>query len=126
MHMIAKARSGILSDVIRDFKKFTSFKITNEIMSGKESRKEWMLDLIRTGGKKQKKKSEHQLWQYNDHAEEVFGAEFTLSKINYIHNNPVEAGLVDRAINYPFSSARDYAGGKSAVNVSLINLHSLM
>jgi hypothetical protein len=122
----SEARNGNLSDVIRDFKKFISFKMTREIISGKESRKEWMLDSRRTGGKKQKKKCEHQLWQYNNHAEEVFGAKFTLSKINYIHNNPVEAGLVERAIDYPFSSAKDYAGGKSAVNVSLINLHSLM
>lgn len=31
-------------------------------------------------------------------------------KINYIHNNPVEEGLVFRAEDYVYSSAKDYAG----------------
>jgi hypothetical protein len=30
-------------------------------------------------------------------------------KIDYVHNNPVEAGLVFRAEDYLFSSAADYA-----------------
>jgi len=33
-------------------------------------------------------------------------------KIDYIHNNPVEEGLVFRAQDYLYSSAADYAGDK--------------
>jgi hypothetical protein len=33
-------------------------------------------------------------------------------KLNYIHNNPVEAGFVEKAEDYLYSSARDYAGMK--------------
>jgi len=33
-------------------------------------------------------------------------------KLNYIHNNPVEEGLVFRAEHYVYSSATDYAGEK--------------
>ena len=33
-------------------------------------------------------------------------------KINYIHQNPVEEGLVFRAEDYRYSSAADYAGEK--------------
>jgi len=29
-------------------------------------------------------------------------------KLNYIHNNPVKAGLVDRAIDWKYSSAKDW------------------
>jgi len=29
-------------------------------------------------------------------------------KVNYIHNNPVKAGLVERPIDYAFSSATDW------------------
>ncbi len=65
------------------------------------------------------------LKQHNNHPEEVYNPKFTLSKINYIHNNPVEAGLVDRPEDYLFSSAVDYAGDRSPVIVSLINLHNL-
>ena len=49
----------------------------------------------------------------------------SLSKINYIHNNPVEVGLIDTPKDYLFSSAVDYAGDKSPVIVSLLNLHNL-
>jgi putative transposase len=31
-------------------------------------------------------------------------------KLDYIHNNPVKAGLVRKAIDWPFSSARDWLG----------------
>ena len=66
-----------------------------------------MLELFKTGGTQQEKKSTKQVWQYNDHAEEVYSPKFTHSKIQYIHNNPVEAGLVARPEEYIFSSAQD-------------------
>ena len=37
-------------------------------------------------------------------------------KIDYIHNNQVEAGLVFRAEDYLFSSAADYAGEKGILD----------
>ncbi len=125
MHMIARAKNENLSEVIRDFKKYTSSALIKEIQNGNESRKEWMLDIFKKGGEKQKKKSKNQVWQYNNHAEEVAEAKFTLSKIKYIHMNPVEAGLVIRPEHYRYSSAQDYAGEEGPVVVSTINLHNL-
>ena len=125
MHMIARAKEGNLSDVIRDFKKYTSAMLLKDFRTLTESRSSWMLDLFKSGGKKQKKKSSMQVWQYNNHAMEVYSPKFTLSKILYIHNNPVEAGLVGRAEEYLFSSAQDYSGQKGPVKVSVINLHNL-
>jgi putative transposase len=126
MHLIARAKNSNLSDVIRDFKKYTSGILINEIRIGRESRKEWMMKILESGGEKQTKKSLHQLWQYNNHAEEVISPKFTLSKIRYIHNNPVEEGIVQYPEQYYYSSARDYAGLKGPVKVSVINLHNLM
>ena len=85
-----------------------------------------MIKLFNEQNGKQKKKSDNHIWQYNSHAEESFSPNFTLSKINYIHNNPVEAGFVNNPNQYPYSSAQDYAGDAGPVNVSLLNLHSLM
>jgi hypothetical protein len=85
-----------------------------------ESRKDWMLDIFKKGGTKQKNKSNNQLWQYNNHAEEVYSPKFTLTKIKYFHNNPVEAGLVSRPEDYFYSSARDYAGMNGPIKVSVI------
>ena len=45
IHLLCKATNGfILSDVIRDFKKFTSKKILQTIKEEPESRREWMLN----------------------------------------------------------------------------------
>jgi len=33
-------------------------------------------------------------------------------KLEYIHNNPVDAGIVEKAEEYIYSSARDYYYGK--------------
>jgi putative transposase len=35
-----------------------------------------------------------------------------VQKLNYIHNNPVEAGIVEKAEDYLYSSARSYQQGK--------------
>jgi len=34
------------------------------------------------------------------------------TEIRYIHNNPVDAGIVEKAEEYIYSSARDYYYGK--------------
>lgn len=126
MHMIVRSKFDNLSDIIRDFKKYTSSRIIKELQTENESRKEWMMEVISKGGPKQKKKSKHQLWQYNNHAVEVFSPKFIMSKIRYIHNNPIEAGLCDRPEDYLFSSARDYADNSSPVKVTMLELHSLI
>jgi len=39
-------------------------------------------------------------------------------KLEYIHNNPVKAGLVTTALDYPHSSARNWVGeGKELVEI---------
>jgi len=41
-----------------------------------------------------------------------------MQKMNYMHNNPVESGLVEKAEDYLYSSARDYAGkGKGLLEI---------
>jgi len=40
--------------------------------------------------------------------------------LNYIHNNPVEEGLVFKAEHYVYSSAIDYAGEKGLLDIVLI------
>jgi putative transposase len=52
----------------------------------------------------------------------MFHAEFILQKLNYIHNNPVEAGIVDKAEEYLYSSARDYHATKKCGLLDLVFL----
>ena len=41
-------------------------------------------------------------------------------KVEYIHQNPVEAGIVLCAEDYPYSSAKDYAGEKGLLKIELL------
>ncbi len=41
-------------------------------------------------------------------------------KLDYIHNNPLEAGFVDIPEDYRYFSARDYAGGKGILDVAFL------
>ena len=40
-----------------------------------------------------------------------------ISKINYIHHNPVKRGYVDEAIHWRYSSARNYEGVNALLEV---------
>jgi putative transposase len=125
IHLISRAKFANLSDIHRDFKKYTSNKLIEEIQNGLESRKDWMLEIFRSAAAKHERNKKFQVWIQDNHAEEVYSAKFTLSKIKYIHNNPVEEGIVQFPEQYLYSSASDYAGRKSPVEVSVINLHNL-
>jgi putative transposase len=49
IHLLARARDENLSEVLRDFKKYTSKQITKAIeQSEKESRKDWMLRVFKS------------------------------------------------------------------------------
>jgi putative transposase len=48
----------------------------------------------------------HSLWDGHSHALPVFSESFFMQRVNYIHQNPVRAGLVERAEDYRWSSIR--------------------
>jgi REP-associated tyrosine transposase len=41
-------------------------------------------------------------------------------RLDYLHNNPLEAGFVDEPEGYLYSSARDYAGNKGLIDIELL------
>jgi len=106
MHAIWQAKEGyLLSDIIRDFKKFTAKRIISMIKEGKESRKVWMLKKFEYAGKRLNRISKYKFWKDSNHAI-YLGPEDTKmkeQKLEYIHNNPVKAMLVHSADDYVFS-----------------------
>jgi len=52
----------------------------------------------------------YSLWQHHPNAFSIFGEDTMMQKVNYIHQNPVRAGLVERAEDFRFSSARLWRG----------------
>ena len=122
IHLICAAKDGYnLSDVLRDFKKFTSSTILKLIEGNKiESRRNWMLWIFKSKGQKNSKNTNYQFWQQNNHPKELVTNRFMQEKLDYIHKNPVEAEIVDEPEHYVFSSARDYAGQKGLLDVEFI------
>jgi hypothetical protein len=53
-----------------------------------------------------KRKHDYSLWQQEKNVFSVFSEGIFMQKVNYIHLNPVRAGLVEEAIDYHWSSAR--------------------
>lgn len=60
--------------------------------------------------------SKYQFWRHDNRPIELWSNKVIDEKINYIHQNPVEEGLVFRAEDYRYSSAIDYAGEKGLLD----------
>jgi len=117
------SRSGPYShaDILRDFKKFTSKKLIKAIENNpSESRKEWMMNIFRSAGQNKSNNKDFQFWQQDNHPIELFSPAVTFQKIDYVHNNPVVAGIVSEADHYLHSSARDYSGTKGVLDVEIL------
>ena len=108
IHLILQSQEGKLSALVRDFKKFTAKSILEKIQTSPESRREWMLERFQLATKTHSRNIEYPFWQYGNHAEEIYSNEFMWSKLDYIHLNPVRAGLVARVSEYVYSSASNY------------------
>ena len=110
-----------VSDIWRDFKKFTSKKIIETIQTEySESRSEWMLNRFEYSGKNDKKIKNYRFWQEGNDAQGIYLNDYFEQKLNYIHENPVKAELVNRAEDYRYSSAIDYAGSIGLLKVEVV------
>lgn len=111
IHMICKAMEDLsLAEIMRDFKKFTSKHIIKKIVEEPESRRDWMLKYFENACEHLKRDQNYKVWQNGYHSEILYSRKFLLQKLNYIHNNPVKAGIVSKPEHYLSSSARIYAG----------------
>ena len=126
IHLIAstKPESKGMSVFIRDFKKHTSREIIEWFSScNKESRREWMLPLFNVYGTENSRNKCFQVWQNGSRPILILSPKFARQKLNYIHMNPVKAGIVDSPEEYLYSSARNYAGRKDfIIEVELLDL----
>ena len=120
LHLLMRSEIGKLSDTIKEFKSFTAKKILEAVNTEAESRKEWMLNLFEFSAKQHKRNEKYQVWTHENHAEIVYGNQFMDSKISYIHENPVRAGIVEKLEDYLYSSARNYAGLDGVLEIMII------
>ncbi|MFY0602055.1 MAG: transposase [Cyclobacteriaceae bacterium] len=111
IHMIARRKNGLMSDLIRDIKSYTAKEIVRFVSEdSRESRKtglatQWLLHMFRYHAKYQKQNKEFQIWQKSNHPIELHSNEVFDQKIEYIHLNPVTSCIVKEPECYVYSSA---------------------
>ena len=106
IHVVANVEEGSLSDVLRDFKTYTSKELVKLISDNpSESRRDWMLNAFEKAGRYNPLNIHHQLWQNGNYPVLLYTPEVIDQKIDYIHENPVKAGFVGSAHEYWYSSA---------------------
>ena len=122
LHLIARAAEGCeLSDIVRDFKKYTARRVFEAIMANpQESRRQWLEWTLRKQGEFNPKNTFIQLWQNHSHGVELKTDVMTRQKLDYIHHNPVRAGICYRGEDYVYSSAAWYTGTGEGLAVSLL------
>jgi len=82
-----------------------------------ESRREWLLNSFKKAASANSNNIKNQFWQQDNHPIELWTPAVIKQKIDYTHNNPVEAGFVEIGSEYLYSSARDYCGIKGLVKI---------
>ena len=99
--------------LIGDLKRFTSKSIVKSIQENPgESRKEFLLDFFKKEAEKSSNVKHYQFWRHDNKPIELWSNKVIKQKIDYVHNNPVEEGLVYKLEDYVYSSAIDYADQK--------------
>jgi REP element-mobilizing transposase RayT len=112
VHLVFRSVKGEKPQLILgDFKRFTSKKLVKSIKENpRESRKEFLLEQFKKAAQKSSNVTNYQFWRHDNKPIELWSTKVINEKVNYIHQNPVEAGLVYKAEDYVYSSALDYAG----------------
>lgn len=93
-----------VTDFMRDFKRFTSGRITRQAKV--ENKKEWIEKFEQAGAETER--AEYKVWQDSFWEQCIYTEGFLQQKLNYIHLNPVRAGIVKEPNEYPYSSHRNY------------------
>ncbi|WP_179019665.1 REP-associated tyrosine transposase [Winogradskyella forsetii] len=118
VHLIFRGIKGQKPELLLgDFKRFTSKAIVKAITDNpRESRKENLLEQFAKAASNSSNVKYYQFWRHDNRPIELWSNKVIQEKVNYIHNNPVEAGLVFKPEDYVYSSAIDYADGQGLID----------
>ena len=120
VHMIIGSNKSKMEDLNRDIKKYTAAQLYKAIQHhSNESRKEWMTVLFMKAGAEKGQKIK--IWQDHSRPIELSTPFIANQKLEYLHENPVKAGIVDHAEDYTYSSARDYNGSKGLLAIHFLD-----
>ena len=104
IHLIWQMMEGIKPQAVqRDFMKYTAQKIKQDLIKNHPA--------VLSHFKVDAKDREYQFWERNALSVELNTLEMLKQKLEYIHYNPVLAGLCNLPEEYKYSTARLYETG---------------
>jgi hypothetical protein len=107
--------------IIGRFKEFTSKNIQLAVKQNPhESRKDWLVSMFEKAALESSNVKNGKFWQAGNHPIELWSPDVISQKVEYIHMNPVEAGLVFEAHYWKYSSAIDYSGGRVVLDIDYL------
>jgi putative transposase len=121
LHLLAQAREGhVIAEIEKEFKTFTTTKILEAISTEPSARRNWMLKRFANFGDMLGLMKKYHIWQTSSSPLHIDMKkhEILIEHFCHIHNSPVRDRFVDMAADYPYSSARDYAGMEGLVRIS--------
>jgi len=121
VHLIFRSTNDKPSELLRDFKKHTSKQLIKTIKENpQESRKEWLLWMFERAGKNNATISKYQFWQHHNKPIELWSTSVLKQKINYIHNNPITSGFVIDAVDWKYSSAKNFEDDHAVIEIDTV------
>jgi putative transposase len=94
VHLIIGSIGEKMEDIMRDLKRHTSKALLKAISENpQESRREWMLWMFERAGERNSNNDKFQFWQQHNNPIELYNNDVMQQKMDYLHSNPVEAGL---------------------------------
>jgi putative transposase len=105
LHLITSNHENTtLSDIMRDFKAFTSRKIREEL---EQQHRVGFIKIIENSARSLPKQ-QYRVWTDDYYPIALKSEKWFDQKMNYMHDNPVRKGFVEKPENWKYSSARNW------------------
>ena len=104
MHLLTNC-PNTSANVLRYLKGITGRRVIDYLKE-----KNYQTSLAKLRHEEWKRKHSYSLWQQEKNVFSIYSEAMFMQKVNYIHLNPVRAQMVERAIDYRWSSARIWQG----------------
>ena len=121
IHLItSNATDTTLSDIMRDFKHYTSSEIIRAL---KDDHKTHWLSLFSQAAEHRSVHQKYKVWQDEYHPIGLKSEKWFLQKLQYMHENPVRKGFVERPEDWKYSSARNWLNDDHSI-IEIVTLDS--
>ncbi|HEY2963660.1 MAG TPA: transposase [Pyrinomonadaceae bacterium] len=104
LHLLTN-RPSTTSDLLRVIKGLTARRVIDYLKANN-----YASSLAKLRHSSRERNYRYSLWQVEKNVLPIFSEGMFMEKVNYIHQNPVRGGLVQRATDYRWSSARIWHG----------------